>query len=227
MGDIASCTLEELARENQVNFTQKQNIYLKIKRILDFIGSLVALILLSPIFLIIAILIKVASPKETVIFRQKRIGQFGQPFWIYKFRSMKQGTPELGTSEFKNPDKYITKVGKFIRKTSLDELPQLFCCIIGTMSLCGPRPLLARENEIHFLRSYYGVYQVKPGITGLAQINGRDKMDIYEKTRWDRSYVQNVSLSLDAKILMKTVLKVLRREGFQDNSSCPASKLKN
>ncbi len=219
MGDIASCTLEELAQENQINLTKKQKFYLKTKRILDFIGSLVALIILSPVFLTIAVLIKLASPKETVIFKQKRIGQFGQPFWIYKFRSMKQGTPELGTSEFKNAEKYITKVGKFIRKTSLDELPQLFCCISGTMSLSGPRPLIAREDEIHFLRSYYGIYQVKPGITGLAQINGRDKMGMYEKVRWDRTYVRNISLRLDIEILMKTALQVLKSEGFKDNSS--------
>lgn len=224
MGDIASCTLEELAQENQIHFTGQQKVYLKIKRVLDFIASLVALILLSPVFLIIAVLIKLASPKETVIFKQKRIGQFGQPFWIYKFRSMKQGTPELGTHEFKNAEKYITTVGKFLRKTSLDELPQLFCCIVGTMSLSGPRPLIAREDEIHFLRSYYGIYQVKPGITGLAQINGRDQMEMYEKVRWDRTYVRNISFLLDVKILWKTVVQVLKSEGVEDNSSERTSK---
>ncbi len=219
MEDIANCTLEDLVRENQITLTQTQKNYLKIKRILDFIISCAALILLSPVFLAIAVCIKCTSPKETVIFKQKRIGQFGQPFWIYKFRSMKHGTPELGTSEFKNAEKYITTVGKFIRKTSLDELPQLFCCITGTMSISGPRPLLAREDEIHFLRNYYGVYQVKPGITGLAQINGRDQMGIYDKVRWDRTYVRNISLFLDIKILWKTALKVLKSEGFADNYS--------
>ncbi len=224
MGDAASCTLEELSKKNQILLTKSQRMYLKIKRVLDCLCSLLALIVLSPLFLIIAILIKFASPRESVLFKQKRIGQNGQPFWIYKFRSMKQGTPELGTEEFTDATRYITTVGKFIRKTSLDELPQLYCCLVGTMSLCGPRPLIARENEIHFLRGYYGVYQVKPGITGLAQINGRDQMKIYDKVSWDRAYVKNVSFALDLKILWKTSLKVLRREGFQDHSAEDAAK---
>lgn len=217
MNEVASCTLDDLIRQNQVKLTKGQNVYLKVKRVLDFICALLAMVVLSPVFLIVAIIIKLDSPKESIIFKQERIGQNGNPFMLYKFRSMKQGTPELGTSEFMDAEKYITKVGKFIRKTSLDELPQLWCVICGDMSLVGERPLLAREESMHFLRNYYGIYQVKPGITGLAQINGRDNIDDYDKVRWDRAYVHNVSLALDVKILWQTVAKVLQHDGVVDD----------
>lgn len=219
MSEVASCTLEDLIRQNQIKLTKNQKIYLKVKQILDFICALLAMVVLSPVFLIVAVAIKMDSPKESILFKQERVGQNGKLFWLYKFRSMKQGTPELGTNEFMDAEKYITKVGKFIRKTSLDELPQLWCVLRGDMSLVGERPLLEREESMHFLRNYYGIYQVKPGITGLAQINGRDNMGNYDKVRWDRAYVHNVSLMLDIRILWQTVSKVLKGEDITDESS--------
>ncbi len=219
MDEMNSRAIQDLIRKNQVALTKKQKAYLKLKRVLDFVCSLFALIVLSPLFLVVAIIIKLDSPKESIIFKQERIGKNGKPFVLYKFRSMKQDAPELGTNEFMDAEQYITKVGKFIRKTSLDELPQLVNCVLGQMSLVGPRPLLKREDEVHYLRNYYGIYQLKPAITGLAQINGRDEMGIYEKVRWDRTYVCNVSFTLDCKILWQTVLKVLKREGVVDGST--------
>lgn len=216
---MAASTLKDLIQANQVVLTKKQKMYLKIKRAIDFLIALLALVVLSPIFLIVGILIKIDSPKESIIFKQKRVGQDGRTFWLYKFRSMKQGTPELGTNEFVDAEQYITKIGKFIRKTSLDELPQLVCCVLGTMSLVGPRPLLEREEEMHFLRNYYGVYQVRPGITGLAQINGRDNMGNYDKVSWDRAYVRNISMGMDIKIFWQTVIKVLKRDGIVDDAA--------
>lgn len=219
MYETNSTALERLIKENQVRLSQKQKAYIKVKQLLDFIGALVASIVLSPLLLLVAILIKLDSPHESILFKQERVGQDGKPFILYKFRSMKKGAPELGTHEFMDAEQYITKVGKFIRKTSIDELPQLWCCIAGTMSLVGYRPLLKRESEIDFLRTYYGIYQLKPGITGFAQINGRDNMGDYDKVRWDRTYVHNISLMLDVKILWRTVMKVLKREGVVDESS--------
>lgn len=219
MREINSNDLENLIRQNQVVLSKRQKGYLKIKRILDFIFSLVALIVLSPVLLFVAIAIKIDSPHESVIFKQVRIGKDGKPFMLYKFRSMKQGTPELGTSEFMNAEQYITKIGRILRKTSLDELPQLWCVLRGDMSLIGERPLLEREESMHFLRNYYGIYQLKPGITGLAQINGRDEMNDYDKARWDRTYVYNVSFMLDIKILWQTVIKVLKHDGIVDDSA--------
>ncbi len=219
MYETNSTALERLIKENQVRLSQKQKAYIKVKQLLDFIGALVASIVLSPLLLLVAILIKLDSPHESILFKQERVGQDGKPFILYKFRSMKQGTPELGTHEFMDAEQYITRVGKFIRKTSIDELPQLWCCIAGTMSLVGYRPLLKRESEIDFLRTYYGIYQLKPGITGFAQINGRDNMGDYDKVRWDRTYVHNISLMLDVRILWRTVMKVLKREGVVDESS--------
>ena len=219
MYETNSTALERLIKENQVRLSQKQKAYIKVKQLLDFIGALVASIVLSPLLLLVAILIKLDSPHESILFKQERVGKDGKPFILYKFRSMKKGAPELGTHEFMDAEQYITKVGKFIRKTSIDELPQLWCCIAGTMSLVGYRPLLKRESKIDFLRTYYGIYQLKPGITGFAQINGRDNMGDYDKVRWDRTYVHNISLMLDVKILWRTVMKVLKREGVVDESS--------
>lgn len=218
MREVGGCTLAELIEANQVRFTKKQKIYLKFKRIADVILSFLALILLSPVFVIVAVMIKLDSPKENVLFKQQRVGLDGKLFWIYKFRSMKCGTPELGTSEFLDAEQYITKVGKFIRRTSLDELPQLFCCLCGTMSVVGPRPLLEREEEMHFLRYYYGIYQVRPGITGLAQVNGRDAMGNCDKVYWDRTYVRHISLKQDVQILWQTVVKVIKHDGVMDDS---------
>ena len=202
--------LENLIKKNQVVISKKQKRYIKIKQLLDFMISFIALIILSPILLIVSILIKLDSPHEKILFKQERIGQHGKVFTLYKFRSMKQGAPELSTSEFTNANQYITRIGRLLRKTSIDELPQLWCVLCGKMSIVGVRPLILGEDEVHFLREYYGIYQLKPGITGLAQINGRDTMEDYDKVWWDRKYVRNFSFLYDVKILWKTIMKVIK-----------------
>ncbi len=210
-------SLEDLREMNRIHLTKGQRVYSKLKRGLDIICSTVGIVVLSPVFLVTAAAIKLESPKENVIFKQKRIGRSEDAFYLYKFRSMRSDSPQLSTSEFVNAERYITKVGKFIRKTSIDELPQLWNVLQGDMALVGPRPLLPKEEEVHFLRNYYGIYQVRPGITGLAQINGRDAVDDYNKVRLDRAYVRNVSLFLDLKILWRTAFKVVKSEGVVDD----------
>lgn len=217
--ESCTCTLAELIERNQIQFTARQKFYLKIKRVIDFVVASCALLLLSPLFLVIAIVIKIESPHEPVIFKQERIGQNNKRFRFYKFRTMKSTAPsEMSTLEFTYANQYITGIGRVLRNTSLDELPQLINVLFGNMSLIGPRPLICNESEVHFLRRYYGVYQVKPGITGLAQVNGRDILDNYDKVRWDREYALNVSFVNDVKILIKTVSAVVCRRGVVDDS---------
>ena len=154
------------------------------KRTMDIVSSLVGLILLSPLFLLVAILIKLDS-KGPIIFKQIRIGKNSKPFYIYKFRSMKIDAPNLSTEEFINASDFTTKVGKFIRKTSIDELPQLVNILKGDMSIVGPRPVIEREVRLLEIRKECNVDSILPGITGLAQINGRDNIDDYEKVKYD------------------------------------------
>ena len=149
------------------------------KRTMDIVSSLVGLILLSPLFLLVAILIKLDS-KGPIIFKQIRIGKNSKPFYIYKFRSMKIDAPNLSTEEFINASDFTTKVGKFIRKTSIDELPQLVNILKGDMSIVGPRPVIEREVRLLEIRKECNVDSILTGITGLAQINGRDNIDDYE-----------------------------------------------
>lgn len=158
------------------------------KRTMDIVSSLVGLILLSPLFLLVAILIKLDS-KGPIIFKQIRIGKNSKPFYIYKFRSMKIDAPNLSTEEFINASDFTTKVGKFIRKTSIDELPQLVNILKGDMSIVGPRPVIEREVRLLELRKECNVDSILPGITGLAQINGRDNIDDYEKVKYDFEYL--------------------------------------
>lgn len=221
-----ACSLEHLIEINQVKLSKGQVLYTKFKRIIDFVCACFGLVLLIPVFLVVAAAIKLEAPKEKVFYLQDRVGRNGKLFKLYKFRSMRSGSPVLSTSEFVDAENYITKVGKFIRKTSIDELPQLWNVMKGDMSLVGPRPLLKKEDEVHFLRTYYGIYQVRPGITGLAQTNGRDDMDNYNKVRWDRTYVQNISFSLDLKILWRTAYKVIKREGVLDEADAKQVKVK-
>ena len=190
-------TMKELMLKKSVRLSGAQKAYLYLKRLIDITASLCGLLILSPIFLLIALAIKAEDPAGSVFYSQSRIGRNGVPFKLYKFRSMKTGTPELSTHEFSNAQSYVTRVGKILRMTSTDELPQLWNVLIGNMSLIGPRPLLPREREVHMLRFVYGLYQVRPGITGLAQTHGRDDMDDYDKVRWDRTYVQELSPMLD------------------------------
>ena len=184
------------------------------KRTMDIVSSLVGLILLSPLFLLVAILIKLDS-KGPIIFKQIRIGKNSKPFYIYKFRSMKIDAPNLSTEEFINASDFTTKVGKFIRKTSIDELPQLVNILKGEMSIVGPRPVIEREVRLLELRKECNVDSILPGITGLAQINGRDNIDDYEKVKYDFEYLSKRNLVLDIKIIINTVLKVAKSEGIK------------
>ena len=184
------------------------------KRTMDIVSSLVGLILLSPLFLLVAILIKLDS-KGPIIFKQIRIGKNSKPFYIYKFRSMKIDAPNLSTEEFINASDFTTKVGKFIRKTSIDELPQLVNILKGDMSIVGPRPVIERETRLLKLRKECNVDSILPGITGLAQINGRDNIDDYEKLKYDFEYLSKRNLVLDIKIIINTVLKVAKSEGIK------------
>ena len=184
------------------------------KRTMDIVSSFVGLILLSPLFLLVAILIKLDS-KGPIIFKQIRIGKDSKPFYIYKFRSMKIDAPNLSTEEFINASDFTTKVGKFIRKTSIDELPQLVNILKGDMSIVGPRPVIEREVRLLELRKECNVDSILPGITGLAQINGRDNIDDYEKLKYDFEYLSKRNLVLDIKIIINTVLKVTKSEGIK------------
>jgi len=198
-----------------------------IKRIIDFILSLVAIVILSPFLFLIAILIKLDS-EGPVLFKQKRIGMHKTHFYMLKFRTMRIDSPkDVPTHLLKNPDQWITRVGKFLRKTSLDELPQLFNIIKGEMSIIGPRPALWNQDDLIAERDKYGANDVRPGLTGWAQVNGRDELPIEVKARYDGEYVQKMSFMFDLKCLLKSVVSVIKGEGVVEggtktlsNSSC-------
>lgn len=185
------------------------------KRAFDFTVSLILIILLSPVFLLISLIVLIDAGTP-VIFRQYRVGKNNKLFYIYKFRTMRRGVKNVATAELKDSQKYITKSGRILRKTSLDELPQLVNVLIGDMSFVGPRPLIPEEKEIRELRKEYNVYSVRPGITGWAQINGRDSLTIKEKALFDKEYIDKQSVLFDIKILFKTVFVVLRRENIAE-----------
>lgn len=190
-----------------------KKIYFILKRIIDFIISFVALILLLPLFILISIIIKIQSDGP-VFFKQIRIGKNKNEFKILKFRTMKIDTPDVPTAELKNPDMYITKIGKFLRKTSLDELPQLINIFKGEMSIIGPRPALWNQYDLIERREKLGVNSILPGLTGLAQINGRDELPIDVKAKYDGKYVREISFKLDIKIFFKTIINVFKSEGI-------------
>lgn len=192
------------------------------KRAFDFTVSLLMLILLSPLFIIISIVIMFDAGRP-VIFRQYRVGKDNKLFFIYKFRTMKRGTRNAATEELTESDSCITKSGRILRALSLDELPQLINILNGSMSFVGPRPLIPEEKEIRQLRKEYGVYSVKPGMTGLAQINGRDTLDAEKKALFDKEYVEKQSFIFDMKILFKTVSVVLKREGISEGGEADNS----
>ena len=183
-----------------------------IKRGLDIFLSLFAIILLALPMLIVAVVIKIDDPGPA-IFKQKRVGKDKKLFKLYKFRSMKMNTPELPTHLLKNPEQYISKVGQFIRKTSIDELPQLFNILIGQMSIIGPRPALWTQADLIAERDQYGANDIRPGLTGWAQINGRDELDIETKARLDGEYAEKLSFAFDLKCFFGTVKAVLKSEG--------------
>lgn len=180
-----------------------------LKRFLDIVFSLILIILLIPLFLIISIVIKLTS-RGPILFRQRRTGKDKTEFIIYKFRTMYLETPKnVPTHLLENPDKYITPVGKILRKTSLDELPQLINILKGEMSFVGPRPALYNQYDLIALREAEGVNNIRPGVTGWAQINGRDELEISEKVKYDSYYVKNQSILFDIKIVFITLYKAL------------------
>lgn len=187
------------------------------KRIFDFVTSLIALIVFALPMVIVAIAVKCDS-KGKVFFVQKRVGRNKKPFNCYKFRSMSESAPhEVATKNFSN-DAYITKVGHFIRKTSLDELPQLFNILKGDMSLIGPRPVILSETELTEYREQTGALKVRPGLTGLAQITGRDNLiDMKKKAELDGEYVRTLSFWNDTKIFFKTIGKVLKQADIEES----------
>lgn len=185
-----------------------------IKRLLDIILSFFGLILLSPIFLIVSIIIKIEDPGP-IFFTQKRIGKNKQYFKLHKFRSMKMDTPkDTPTHMLENPDFYITKIGRFLRAHSLDELPQIWDIFIGNMSLIGPRPALWNQDLLIAERDKYSVNYVKPGLSGLAQIRGRDELSIQEKSKLDGLYVQKLSFKLDVYCFFASIGVVARDESI-------------
>lgn len=194
-------------------------MYLKVKRLLDVVLSLAGLIMLSPLFLILIIAIKVDSDGP-VLFRQKRVGINKTHFDILKFRTMRIDTPkDTPTHLLKNPDQWITRMGKFLRKTSLDELPQIINILKGDMSIIGPRPALWNQYDLIDERDKYGANDVLPGLTGWAQINGRDELPIEIKARLDGEYVEKMGFLFDAKCFFGTILSVMRRDGVVEGGT--------
>ena len=190
-----------------------------IKRIIDFILSLVAIVIFSPFLLLIAILIKLDS-EGPVLFKQKRIGMHKTHFYMLKFRTMRIDSPkDVPTHLLENPDQWITRMGKILRKTSLDELPQLFNIIKGEMSIIGPRPALWNQYDLIAERDKYGANDVRPGLTGWAQVNGRDELPIEVKAKYDGEYVQKMSFMFDLKCLLKTVVSVIKGEGIVEGGA--------
>lgn len=188
-------------------------MYKFIKRILDIILSLCGMIVLSPLFLVLIIAIKLDS-KGPVLFKQKRIGLHKKHFFILKFRTMRIDTPkDTPTHLLENPEQWITKIGKFMRKTSLDELPQIWNIFVGDMSIIGPRPALWNQYDLIEERDRYGANDVLPGLTGWAQINGRDELPIKQKAELDGYYVKNMSFALDCRCFFGTILSVLKSDG--------------
>lgn len=187
--------------------------YIIIKNIIDFILSLIALIILLPFFCIFAIIIKLES-RGPIFFKQKRIGKDKKEFYIYKFRTMRTDTPkDMPTHLLKDAESYITKSGKVFRKTSIDELPQIINILKGQMSIIGPRPALWNQYDLIKERDKYNANSIRPGLTGWAQVNGRDELEIPIKAKFDGEYVEKMSLLFDTKIFLKTIIKVFKHDG--------------
>ena len=194
-------------------------VYLKIKRLIDIIFSTLGLIILSPVFLVLIIAIKVDSPGP-VLFKQKRVGIHKSHFHILKFRTMRIDTPkDTPTHLLENPDQWLTKVGKFLRKTSLDELPQIINIFKGEMSIIGPRPALWNQYDLIEERDKYGANDVPVGLTGWAQINGRDELEIDVKARLDGEYAEKIGFLMDVRCFFGTIFSVLRRDGVVEGGT--------
>lgn len=218
---------ERVLPENMVHYVaimpnppnRKKSFYEKfIKRIGDSIVSYLGLVILSPVFLAILIAIKIDDPGPAC-FTQNRVGKDNKFFRLHKFRSMKISTPhDIPTHLLENPDQYITKVGKFLRKHSLDELPQIWDIFRGKMSIIGPRPALWNQADLVYEREKMGVNGLSPGLTGLAQINGRDELEIPEKVRYDSRYLERISFGFDVKCFFGTIGSVIKSDGIVEGN---------
>ncbi|MBY0158843.1 sugar transferase [Cytobacillus oceanisediminis] len=194
-------------------------MYLKIKRLIDIVLSLVGLIVLSPIFILLIVVIKLES-QGPILFKQKRVGINKTHFNILKFRTMRIDTPQdTPTHLLKNPEQYITNVGKFLRKTSLDELPQIWNIFVGQMSIIGPRPALWNQYDLILERDKYNANNVPPGLTGWAQINGRDELPIEVKAKLDGEYVEKIGFLMDVKCFFLTIVSVVKSEGVVEGGT--------
>lgn len=183
------------------------------KRLIDIVLSACALVVLSPLYILLAIIIKIDSP-GSVLFKQKRVGIHRTHFNILKLRTMRIDTPrDIPTHMLENPDQWITRVGKFLRKTSLDELPQIAQIFTGKMSIIGPRPALWNQYDLIAERDKYGANDIRPGLTGWAQINGRDELEIPVKAKLDGEYVEKMSFTMDWKCFWGTVVAVVKHDG--------------
>jgi O-antigen biosynthesis protein WbqP len=199
-------------------------MYMNFKRLIDIILSFVGVTILSPIFLVLIIAIKLDS-RGPVLFKQKRIGTNKTYFNILKFRTMRIDTPkDTPTHLLENPEQYITKMGKFLRKTSLDELPQIWNILMGQMSVIGPRPALWNQYDLIAERDKYGANDVPPGLTGWAQINGRDELPIDIKAKLDGEYVQRISLWMDIKCFFGTLISVVKSDGVMEGGPKASAK---
>jgi len=195
------------------------DMYLKVKRLIDIILSLIGLIMLSPVFVILIIAIKVDS-RGPILFKQKRVGIHKSHFNILKFRTMRIDTPQdTPTHLLESPEQWITKFGKLLRKTSLDELPQIWNILIGEMSIIGPRPALWNQYDLIEERDKYGANDIPPGLTGWAQINGRDELPVEVKAKLDGEYVKNLGVSMDVRCFFGTIVTVLRRDGIVEGGT--------
>ncbi|MGI6360069.1 MAG: sugar transferase [Acholeplasmatales bacterium] len=194
-------------------------MYSGFKRIMDFFLSLVGIILLLPLFIILALLIKLTS-KGPIFFKQKRIGKKKKLFTLLKFRTMRIDTPkDTPTHMLENPQQWITKIGRFLRKTSLDELPQIFNIFVGQMSIVGPRPALWNQDDLIEERDKYKANNIRPGLTGYAQIHGRDELPIVDKAKLDGYYMENFGMWLDIKIFFGTIKSIFKSDGVVEGGT--------
>ncbi len=208
-----------VALQTKTNNAKSAGGYSSFKRCLDVLFSLMFIIALSPVMAIVAIVAAIDT-KGSPIFVQDRMGRFDTPFKIYKFRTMSVLAPaNVATHKLENPEKYISRVGELLRRMSLDELPQLFNVLKGDMSFVGPRPVVLSERDLLRLRHRNGASRVRPGITGLAQISGRDTVTVYEKARLDSKYAKTYSLKEDMSILVKTAMQVIHSEGIVEGAN--------
>lgn len=194
-------------------------MYPKVKRLLDIILAVCILIGAWPFMLIAAIAIKIEDPKGPVLFKQRRVGKDKNHFQIYKFRSMWTETPDVPTHLLTDPNQFITKTGKFLRKTSIDEIPQLFNILKGEMSFVGPRPALWNQFDLIALRDEVNANSVRPGITGLAQVSGRDELPLEVKASYDGEYVKKMNFKLDVKLFFRTFISVAKSEGILEGGT--------